>query len=110
MMEETGRFEHDFKDQVDQRGNSEKNNHEEPKRDRKKNLTEMKARGGAHIEVEIGVMDVVKTPEQGNAMSRIMPPVVGPIHQEECDDGSDKPWQFDPIEQSNPIVLSPEGV
>src|SRR6266513_2320939 len=59
------------------------------KSNRKNHFAEMKSRRGCHIEVKIGVVHVMKSPEELHHVHRVMPPPVGVIHQQERGDTSD---------------------
>src|SRR6266508_1232609 len=67
------------------------------KSDRKNHLTKMESRGSAYIEIKIGVMHVMESPEEGNHMVRPMPPPVGVIHQKKRSDASDQKRHAKPV-------------
>jgi hypothetical protein len=69
----------------------------------------MKTRGRAYIEIEIGMMDIVKSPEEREHMIGPMPPPVGIIHEQKCGDECDPTWQLEPIEQTNMSILRPDA-
>jgi hypothetical protein len=57
----------------------------------------VESRRSAYIEIKIGVMDVVKPPEDWNHMVRPMPPPVGVIHQQEGSDCNKPNRQGKPV-------------
>ena len=61
---------------------------ERKKSDGKNHLAKVKSRRSAYIEIEIGVMHVMKPPEKRNHVVRPVPPPVGVIHQQERGDAS----------------------
>src|SRR5881397_3603989 len=67
------------------------------KANRKNHFAEMKSRGGCHIEVEIGVVHVMKSPEDLHHVHRVMPPPVGIIHQQK------RTYTSDPKRESKPV-------
>ena len=83
---------------------------QKPEGQRKQDLAEMEPGRRGYIEVEIGVVDVMEAPEQRDAVHRAMPPVIRPVHQQKRSDRRDERRQLDPVEQSNPVLLRPEGV
>src|SRR2546423_4631462 len=109
MMENAGRFKNDFEDQINQWRNSQEHHYEKAERNRKKNLAEVEACRGGYVEVEIGMVNIVETPEQRDAMGRVMPPVIRPIHEEKRHDRRHDPGQLEPVQQSDPVALGPEG-
>ena len=48
--------------------------------DRERDLTEMEAEGGGNIQIRIGVMDIVKTPEKRHSMVSQVPIIERQIH------------------------------
>src|SRR5437899_7572830 len=81
MMKESGGFERDEENNEHHRRDSEERDSERKKSDREKHLTKMKTRGRAYIEIEIGMMDIVKSPEEREHMIGPMPPPVGIINE-----------------------------
>ena len=67
----------------------------------------MKSRGGADIEVEIGVMHVMEPPEEWDHVIGPMPPPIGVIHQEERRDPSDPSGKGKPIQQTDMSFFCP---
>ena len=53
--------------------------HERKKSGGEQHLAEMKSRGGGHVQVEIGMMHVMESPEERNHVVRPVPPPVGVI-------------------------------
>src|SRR6266536_6523824 len=64
------------------RADAEEDHCKRKKTDGKNHFAKMKSRGSAHIEIEIGVMHVMKTPEDRYHVIGPMPPPVGIIHQQ----------------------------
>src|SRR5437763_16522747 len=50
---------------------------------RKRDLTEMKAEGSRNVQLGIGMMNIMKAPEKGNAMVGEMPVIERNKHQQE---------------------------
>ena len=67
------------------------------KADGKNHLAKMESRGGAHVEVKIGVMHVMKTPKNRHHVISPMPPPVGVIHRQKSADHCDPSWHRDPV-------------
>ena len=67
------------------------------KPDRKNHFAEMKSRCGCHIEVKIGMVHVMKPPEDWDHVVGPMPPPIGVIHQEERRDDSGPAGEREPI-------------
>src|SRR5207249_7672465 len=65
------------------------------KADGKNHLAKMESRGGAHVEVKIGVMHVMKTPKNRHHVISPMPPPVGVIHRQKSADHCDPSWHRD---------------
>src|SRR6266540_4845889 len=84
VMKERRSFECDKKNEKHYRSNPEGNHCKRKKSDGKNHLAEMESRGSAHIEVEIGVMHVMKSPEERDHVIGPVPPPVSVIHQEKC--------------------------
>src|SRR5262249_20668666 len=89
MMKTNGGFKCDEEDNESHRSNANKKHDEREETDRKEYLAEMETRGGSHIHVEIGVVNIVKAPEKRNHVIGPVPPPVGVIHQSESRDGGE---------------------
>ena len=109
MMKESGGFERDEENKEHHRRDSEDRDSERKKSDREKHFAKMKARGRAYIEIQIGMVDIVKSPEEREHMIGPMPPPVGIIHEQNRGDERDPTWQLEPIEQTNMSILRPRG-
>jgi len=70
---------------------------EREKSNGKDHLAKVESRGSAYIEIKIGVMHVMKPPEDWNHVVRPMPPPVGVIHQQEGSDSSNPKRQGKPV-------------
>ena len=68
MVKERCRFEDQFEDEIEERSDSENQDDDQAKWDRENDFSEVKARRGAHIEIEVGMVDVVKAPEKRDSM------------------------------------------
>ena len=88
--------------------NAKKRDGERQKTDREKHLAEMKSRGRAHVEIEIGMMDVMESPEEGNHVIGPVPPPIGIIHEQKCGDASDPSGHHQPVQQANVPILRPD--
>src|SRR5262245_61849082 len=63
----------------------------------KNHLTKVESRCSAYVQIEIGVMHVMKPPEEWNHMVRPMPPPIRIIHQQKRCDGTDPKWKSEPV-------------
>ena len=81
MMKECSGLEADKKDEQHYRRDAEKRDSKRKKPDRKNHLAEMESRGRANVEVEICVMNIMKSPEERNHVIDPVPPPVSVIHQ-----------------------------
>src|SRR5260370_12636254 len=81
MMKERRGFESDEENNEHDLRDAEENDCERKKSDREKHLAKMKARGRADVEVEVGMMDVVKSPEERDHMIDPMPPPIDIVHE-----------------------------
>jgi hypothetical protein len=82
MVKERGGLEGDKENEQHDRGNAEDNNGERQEPDREEHFAEVESRGRADVEVEIGVVDVVKPPEKRDHVISVMPPPVSVIHEQ----------------------------
>lgn len=69
----------------------------------------MKPAGGAHVHVEIGVMHIVKAPEEGRQVHEHVPPVIGVIVKQHAGDHRERSMQTKPVEESESFPRRPEG-
>src|SRR5262245_10891825 len=67
----------------------------------------MESRRCAYIEIKIGVMHVMKPPEDWNHVVRPMPPPICVIHQQKRGDGSDPKRESEPVQKTEVILLCP---
>src|SRR5438874_8967024 len=88
---------HEEDDQHD-RADSEQDHCQRKKADGKDHFAEMKSCSGAHIEVEIGMMHVMKSPEDRDHVHGPVPPPVGVVHQKEGGDHNRPDWKMEPIQ------------
>src|SRR5207249_6126408 len=77
MMKERTGLKCDEEDDQHQRRDAKDHYCKRKKADRENHFAEMKSRGGCHVEVEIGVVHVMKSPEERHHVHRVMPPPVG---------------------------------
>src|SRR5213082_1939235 len=59
---------------------------------------EMKSRRRAHVEVEVGMVHIVKTPKQRDHMVGPMPPPICVIHEQKGCDPDSQSWQTQPVQ------------
>src|SRR5438270_2994916 len=78
------------------------------KSNRENHFAEMKSRCGCHIEVEIGVVHVMKAPEDWDHVVDPMPPPIGVIHQQKRCDDSGPVGEWEPVQQTDPPMLRPQ--
>src|SRR6266849_11138716 len=76
MMKECCDLECDEEHDQHYRGDAEEHHYKRKKSDGKNHFAEVKSRGGAHVEVEIGVMHIMKSPEERDHVIGPMPPPV----------------------------------
>src|SRR5438094_7396965 len=88
MMKKRRGLECDKKDYQHDGRDTKQRHRKREKADGKNHFAEMKSRGGADIEIEIGVMHVMKPPEDWDHMIGPMPPPVSVIHQQKGGDHS----------------------
>src|SRR2546428_13443818 len=75
-----------------------KDGHREGKKaDGKNHFAKVESCSGRHVEIQISVMHVMKSPEDWDHVVGPMPPPIGVIQQQERRDGSD------PKRKSNPV-------
>jgi len=67
----------------------------------------MKTRGCGQIEIEIGVVDIVKAPANRHRMHGVMPPVVGPVHEQHARDRRCPDRDVQPMQQAEMMLLRP---
>src|SRR6266542_7032149 len=67
----------------------------------------MEARGGAYIEIKIGVMHVMKTPEKRDHMVGPVPPPIAVTYQQKRCDHSTPRGHSKPVEQTDVFLLCP---
>src|SRR5438034_11550172 len=82
MVKESCSLECDKKHDQHYWADAEEDHCKRKKTDGKNHFAEMESRGGAHIEVKIGMMHVMKTPEDRNHVIGPVPPPVAVIHQQ----------------------------
>jgi len=80
VVKQSGAFERNKKPEEEHGMNAEEHHRETEKANRKNHFAEMKASGRAHIHVEVGVMHIMKAPEEWQSVIRPVPPPVGVIH------------------------------
>ena len=79
------------------------------KADGENHFTEMKPGRRTHIHVEIGVMNIMKSPEERQHVVCPVPPPVGVIHQEKRRDHARPARGGNPIEQADMLGARPAG-
>src|ERR1043166_7549639 len=77
MVKECRRFERDEENNQKNWPDTEERHGEGEEPRREKHLTEMKPGRRAHVEVEIGMMNIVKTPEERQHVIGPVPPPIG---------------------------------
>src|SRR6266446_1908696 len=97
MMKERRGLECNKEDDQHYRRDAKDRDRKGKKSNRENHFAEMKSRCGCHIEVEIGVVHVMKAPKDWDHVVGPMPPPIGVIHQQKRRDGSD------PNRKSNPV-------
>ena len=107
VMKECRSFECDKEHKEHYRGDAEDHYCDRKETDGKNHLAEMESRGGAYVEVEIGVMHVMKSPEERQHVIGPMPPPVGVIHQQKGRDESSPSGEANPVQQTDTLILRP---
>src|SRR4029453_5992022 len=97
MMKQGLGFKDDKKNEEHYRSDAEDHHCKRKKSDGKNHLAEMEPRSRAHVEVEIGMMHVMKSPEERHHVIRPMPPPVSVIHEQKCSSPSGPSGQSDPV-------------
>src|SRR6266699_5703619 len=67
----------------------------------------MEPRGRAHVEVKIAMVNVMKSPEEGDHVIGPVPPPVGIIHEQKRGDASGPSGRSEPVQQANMLILCP---
>src|ERR1051325_7824433 len=70
-------------------------------------FAEVKSGGRAHIHVEVGMMDVMKTPEERDHVHGPVPPPVCVIHQQKRGDNRCPMGKVQPVKQSDLLISCP---
>src|ERR1700732_3226668 len=109
MVKEGSGFEADEENEQCDRVDTEENDGEREERDREKHFAEMKSRGRADVEVEIGMMDVVKSPKERDHMVNPVPPPIGIIHEQKRGVKRYRSRQVDPVQQTKISTLRPDA-
>lgn len=99
-MKKARGFENDFEDEIDEWRDSENRHDQNTEWDRKKDFAEMKAGGGGDVEIEIGVMNIMEAPEERDEVGGVVPPVIGPVHEEKSGHRGDRAGKRQPMEQA----------
>src|SRR5436309_3264613 len=86
MMKECRSLECNEEHDEHQRCNAEEQHCKRKKSGGKNHFAKVKSSGGAHVEIKVGVMHVMKTPEDRHHVIRPMPPPVDVIHHEKSGD------------------------
>ena len=81
MMKKRGGFESNKENEQHHGRDTEEKNSQGEERDGKHHFAKMESRGGGDIEIKVGVMDVMKAPEQRHHVIDVVPPPIGVIHQ-----------------------------
>src|SRR5262249_7136679 len=97
MMKEGLGFERDEEHDQHYRCDAKERYREGKKTDGQNHLAEMKSRCGCHIEVEIGVVHVMKSPEERHHVHGVVPPPIGVIHQQKRGDSTDPKRESKPV-------------
>lgn len=108
-MEESRGFEGDEESEQHHRRDAENNDREGEKPDREKHFAKMKSRGGTNVEIEVGVMNVVKPPEERDHVIGPMPPPISVVHEQKSCGHCDPARRLEPIEQTDMSILRPDG-
>src|SRR4051812_5548616 len=106
-MKSDGAFEQN--DEVNKRPRTDpgEEDHHRKKSSRKKHLAEVETSGGGDVEIEIGVMNIMKAPEKRNDVVCPVPPPVGVIQQKKPARNRNPSRQPQPVQQTHMPMLRP---
>ena len=107
MMDKGRRLECDEEDHQLYRSYAEDHHRERKKTDGKKHFAKMKSRGGAYVQIEIGMMHVMKPPEKRNHVIGPVPPPVAVNPSAGTSDASTQCWKRKPVQQTDMSILRP---
>src|SRR5438874_1834248 len=109
MMKQRRAFEGDKETQQRNWSDAKDEDSDREKSGRENHLAKVKTRRRAYVHVQVGVMNVVKSPEQRNHVVRPMPPPIGIIHKQKCRDDPGPTRKRDPAKQTEMSTLHPRG-
>jgi hypothetical protein len=96
MMKKCCYFEAQEKNQQHDRRDPESHDGQREESNGKNHFAEMKSCRSAHIEVEVGVVHIVKPPKERDHMVGPMPPPICVIHEQKGRDPGGQSWQTQP--------------
>lgn len=80
-----------------------------PKWHGERQFSHVKPRSGAHVEVQVRVMDIVESPEKRQAVVPPVPEVKGVVHQQESCDNVERLAEMKPRQETEPVLMAPHG-
>src|SRR5947208_17070338 len=98
MMKKCRHFEAQEKNEQHDTRDSESHDGQRKESNGKNHFAEMKSRRRAHVEVEVGMVHIVKTPKQRDHMVGPMPPPICVIHEQKGCDPDSQSWQTQPVQ------------
>ena len=98
MMKKCCCFQAQEKNKQHERRDPESHDGQREESNGKNHFAEMKSRCRAHIEVEIGMVDVMEPPKERDHMVGPMPPPIGVIHEQKGRDPDNQSWQTQPVQ------------
>lgn len=108
MLEHIRCFEHDLENNQRPKINPEQRDYYDAEGHGENYLAEMEARSSANVHVEIGVVNIVKTPKHRNEMQTDVPPPVGVIHHQHAKRDREPARRRQEMEQTEMMMLRPD--
>src|SRR5215469_3398502 len=97
MMKKCRGFQRDKESDQHYSWDAEQRHCEREKSNGKNHFAEMESRGSAYVEIKIGVMHIMESPEKRDHMVCPMPPPISVIHQQKRGDTNNPKRQSEPV-------------
>ena len=104
MIEHCRRIEHHLENQHCKCRRTERKDHGELDRHRQKYLDRMESGAGGHIEIEVGVVYAMQTPESGDRMKQHVLKKDGKIENDDASEDAENFGQFDLLQKPLSLV------
>ena len=89
------------------RGDSDCSNLDDAKGGRHCNLAKVKPKTRRNIQIRVNVVNVVESPEKGNAVVRDVPPVKRQVHPKKADDELGNGWKMKRVDEAKGLFGAP---